>query len=403
MKNRHAIRALTLLGTALFVCACGDLTDVSAPAADPPAAPSPLLAMTCTASLETSTVDCAPVRVATKTVAQALILGGQDEYVTLTSDNVSVAGGIFSFDVTVTNLIQQSLGTTNGVSIHPEGVRVFFAAPPTSTGAGTVTVANPDGFDTFMTSEQPYYHYETALSQDMTSYPKTWQLAFTPEVTAFTFGVYVSAEVQFPDGYVEVPYVLTLNPGETRELVGTVRTAVGTEVPAETVSWVSNNDPIAQATGSQLTAGGSNGFALLTANSGIRPGIRNTAVSVCPAVIVTNGTSLPSSIANTDCFSSYGSSNGLPTTSYYADLYRVTLTAGQTITVTMDSGNVLDTFLLLVEPGTGRLVAGNDDAESLGVGSRMDYTATVTGVHVIEASTFNGLDTGAYTLGVTIS
>jgi hypothetical protein len=32
----------------------------------------------------------------------------------------------------------------------------------------------------------------------------------------------------------------------------------------------------------------------------------------------------------------------------------------------------------------------------------MTYTATQSGVYVIEASTFNGLDTGNYTLGVSI-
>jgi hypothetical protein len=55
--------------------------------------------------------------------------------------------------------------------------------------------------------------------------------------------------------------------------------------------------------------------------------------------------------------------------------------------------------------GNGFLVAGNDDddSEGLGVGSRMVFTAPVSGVYVIEASTFNGLDTGTYTLSVSIS
>jgi len=53
---------------------------------------------------------------------------------------------------------------------------------------------------------------------------------------------------------------------------------------------------------------------------------------------------------------------------------------------------------------SGNLVAGNDDDNTgtLGVGSRMTYTASQSGVYVIEASTFNGLDTGNYTLGVSI-
>ena len=133
--------------------------------------------------------------------------------------------------------------------------------------------------------------------------------------------------------------------------------------------------------------------------------MNTTAVSVCPSTTVMNGTTLPSSIASSDCFSSFGDPNGLPTTSYYADLYRVTLTAGQTVTVTMDSGDDLDTYLLLATGDLGRLVASNDDDPSgvLGVGSRLVYTAAASGVYVIEASTFNGLDTGSYTLHVTIN
>jgi hypothetical protein len=71
----------------------------------------------------------------------------------------------------------------------------------------------------------------------------------------------------------------------------------------------------------------------------------------------------------------------------------------------MDSGDDLDTYLLLASPTSGFLVAGNDDddTEVLGVGSRIIYTATATGVYVIEASTFQTSDTGNYTLNVTIS
>ncbi|MBB5209069.1 cadherin domain-containing protein [Chiayiivirga flava] len=110
------------------------------------------------------------------------------------------------------------------------------------------------------------------------------------------------------------------------------------------------------------------------------------------------------SIAASDDFSAVGSNIGTPTTSYYADIYRLTLAAGDEVEVTMDTGDDLDSYLLMAN-AQGFLVAGNDDDDSgaLGVGSRMIYTATESGVYFIEASTFNGLDTGNYTLAVNVT
>lgn len=392
----------------LCVSAC---VDVGAPAS--PVAPSPvvrgsadpvaLTSLRCSASTRTQLVRCAVPDGGGG--SRDVIIGGQNQYVTLTSTNVQVAADTFAFDVTVTNLIPQALGTTNGTTGDPAGIRVFFDAGPTSTTGGTVIVANPDGTGTFTGTGQPYYQYDAVLQQNAVSASKRWKLALTPEVTDFTFDVYLSTAVQFPVGYVDgIPYTLSLNPGESLILPGAVRSLVGNVVPGEVVSWSTSASGTAAVAGTQVTAGGANGFATLTASSSARPALFTTAVSVCQAVVVNSGTSLPSSISPSDCFSTYGDPDGRPTNSYYADLYRVTLTAGQTITVTMDSGDDLDTYLLLAGPTFGRLVAGNDDDDTgvLGVGSRMIYTATVSGVYVIEASTFNGLDTGNYTLSVSI-
>jgi len=400
-------RNLPLLAAVLLVAACADITDPAAPQAirpevRTPEAPNALMALTCTASATARTVRCGTP--ASSGVSR-VIIGGQHQYVTLVSTNIQVLADTFAFSVTVTNLVPQPLGTTNGSSADPAGVRVFFNSGPTSTGSGTVTVQNPDGTGTFTATGQPYFQYAGMLAQSATTAAKQWRLLLTPDVTDFTFQVYVSAAVQYPNGYIDdIPYVVSLNPGESRTLTGTVRSVVGNALSSEVVSWNSSAPTTASVSGTQLTAGGATGFATLTSSSGARSGLFTTAVSVCQAVVVANGTSLPSAIANSDCFSSYGDPDGRPTTSYYGDLYRVTLTAGQTITVTMDSGDDLDTYLLLANSASGFVVAKNDDDDNgvLGVGSRMIYTATVSGVYVIEASTFNGLDTGNYTLGITI-
>lgn len=398
-------RLLPLAAAALVLAACSDqVTTLSPVSPSNPESPAPLVSVTCTASKASLSVRCgnpgAPGNVS------SVIIGGQHTNVELASTNVAIVADTFAFDVAITNLIPQPIGTTNGTSSDPEGVRIFFANGPTSTGAGTVTVANPDGTGTFTAAGQSYYQYTGILAQDETSPLKRWKLRMSPEVTNFTFTVLVSAAVQYPEGYIDDHYyVLTLNPNETRTLPGTVRNVVGLAQPGETISWANSAPSVVSVTGNQATAGAARGFADLTGSSGSRPAVYITSVSVCQAQVVTNGTSQPSSIAASDCYSSYGDNNGTPTTSYFADLYRVTLTAGQTVEVTMDSGDDLDTYLLLAGPTFGELVAGNDDDDDgiLGVGSRMIYTATVSGVYVIEASTFNGADTGAYTLGVTIT
>lgn len=405
MKIANTSRILPALAAALALAACADVTTPVRPAAPgtaAPDAPSAAIAVSCVASPQARTVRCGD---AGDDGLSHVIVGGQHQFVTLTSSSIAIIADTFAFDLTVTNLIPQALGTTDGSTADPAGVRVFFATGPAASPAGTVTVANPDGTGTFTAAGQPYFQYAGMLEQDSTTAVKRWKLQFSAAVTSFTFTVYVSAAVQYPNGYIDgIPYVISLDPNESRALTGTARNFAGTPL-GTAVSWASNAPATASISGTQVTAGASRGVAGLTATSGATSGLWSPAVSVCQSTVVTNGTSLPSSISASDCFSSYGSNNGTPSTSYYADLYRVTLTAGQTIQVTMDSGDDLDTYLLLAAPGTGFLVAGNDDddTEALGVGSRMIFTATVSGVYVIEASTFNGLDTGNYTLGVTIS
>jgi Bacterial pre-peptidase C-terminal domain len=404
MDRKNLCRALPL-AAALVLAACSDTRAPLDPSPRDGDLPGLAVAMTCTATVQSGDVKC-DGGAGTGGGALGAILAGQNTYVRLTASNHTTTADSFFIDVTVTNLIPQPLGTTDGETPDPAGVRVFFTSDPVSTTGGTVTVANPDGTATLTAANQEYFQYDTVLVQDDVSDARTWKFQLTPEVTRFTFTVLVSAEVQYPEGYIAGNYyVLTLNPGESRTLPGSAYTFTGDLVSGETPSWTSSAPAIASVSGTQVTAGGSNGFAELTPSSGSRAVLYTTAVSVCPAPVVTSGTSSAQSIAATDCFSSYGSSEGRPTTSYYADLYRVNLAAGQTLTVTLDSGDELDTYLLLAAPVTGFLVAGNDDDDegALGVGSRIVYTADVAGTYVIEASTFNGLDTGTYTLGVTIN
>lgn len=155
----------------------------------------------CHADLVSGSLDCErPNPDPVAGLALAVTLGGQGTYVQLTSSNVSYDGQkVFQADVTVQNLIGQPLGTTDGTTLDPAGVRVFFHTGPVVTGgSGNVAVANADGTGTFTGTKQPYFQYDEVLATGVTSAPKTWRWNLNGGVTTFAFEVYVTAEVPIP-------------------------------------------------------------------------------------------------------------------------------------------------------------------------------------------------------------
>lgn len=132
--------------------------------------------------------------------ASGVIYGGQNEFVKLTSSNAGYDAGteIFSIDVTVQNLMNEAVGTPDGVTPDPEGVRVFFSQQPYSTsGPGEVTVENQDGSAFFTAANQPFHTYAGILSRDEVSGAKTWQFRKPSTVTTFSFKVMIETDVQY--------------------------------------------------------------------------------------------------------------------------------------------------------------------------------------------------------------
>jgi hypothetical protein len=196
MPGRRARLLTPLLAGTLALAACGDQNPVDG-ARTPASLPSNALeAFECTASTA-GTVSCAPAR---ELNGRATILGKQGTYVKLTSSNVSYNAGteIFSFDVTVQNLLNESIGTPDGVVADPDGVRVFFNSGPSATGGtGEVSVANADGTDAFTGTNQPYFAYHEILATSQVSQPHTWQLSMPATVTTFAFTLFVETDVQY--------------------------------------------------------------------------------------------------------------------------------------------------------------------------------------------------------------
>lgn len=122
----------------------------------------------------------------------------------------------------------------------------------------------------------------------------------------------------------------------------------------------------------------------------------NTDSNCNPASITYNQT-VNGTLAATDC------NVGIGGEIFYTDLYRFNGTAGQQISIAMNSAAV-DSFLILHTPsGEGSLENDNGGGGSnarIPAGSGT-FTLPESGVYTIEASTFNSAETGAYTLILT--
>ncbi|HKP74458.1 MAG TPA: hypothetical protein VJT67_02895, partial [Longimicrobiaceae bacterium] len=130
----------------------------------------------------------------------AVLIGGQNSNVKLTSSNVNydAVTDTFSFDVTVQNLMNEAIGTPDGTVADPQGVQVFFSQSPVATvGQGSIIVANADGTDAFTATNQPYYAYHEILAHNAVSAAKTWKFVIPGEVETFTFTVYIETDVQY--------------------------------------------------------------------------------------------------------------------------------------------------------------------------------------------------------------
>jgi hypothetical protein len=220
MRLTNPARGVWLtLAAGLLLAAC----DSSRPTAPILTAPAPttasLVAIDCTANVAAGAVRCGAPSLGG---ARGDIIGGQGMYLRLTSSNVfyDEVTDTLSFDVTVQNLLNESIGTPDGVIPAVGGIMVFFnVAPTTTSGSGTVTVANADGTDLFTASNQSYFRYDEILATNQVSQPKTWKMVVPAEAAAFTFRLYVQTERQ-PKLVINEVMVNRAGTGGTNDLDG---------------------------------------------------------------------------------------------------------------------------------------------------------------------------------------
>ena len=273
-----------------LAAACSDAGSPVTPPL-PPAAPAELAALSCRADVRHATVKCAGAGGVAG--ANGLIIGGQHTFVEVTAANAAYDGEVFRFDVSIGNLIPQPMGTTDGTTPSGTGVRIFFHQGPTViTGTGSISVANPTDVGTFTGVDQPYFEYSGAelgadgiLSTSETSSSKGWELAVDATVTTFDFILLVSADVPFPNGWIDVtPAADSILEGGTQPLSATVRTRTGQAVPGATVTWGTSDAGVATVDAAGTVTAVAPGAATITATAGARSG--SATLQVCPDLAV---------------------------------------------------------------------------------------------------------------------
>jgi hypothetical protein len=236
------------------------------------------VALDCRASMSAGTITCGPEAPETGGAAGDIIVGGQNTFVTLASSNLAYNSGTgqLTFNVTLRNLIEQPMGTVDGTTVS--NIRVFFHVAPTVTsGTGSVAVL-PDGFGEFTAPGQPYYNVPQILDRNETSAVDTWTFILPPTVNTFIFKLYVSAPVQWPDGYVTLDGLLPgadggdLRPGVPRATVALVKDKVGRVIVGAPVTYGTSDPLCATVDPAGVVTGQRAGTCQVTATSGSLPG-----------------------------------------------------------------------------------------------------------------------------------
>lgn len=199
----------------------------------------------CTAKTAPAAIECDyPDIVNPKGVSAkpSILIGGQDQFVAVKSQNANydAGSGAFTFDVTVRNLMPQPLGTADTTGANTpdvEGVRVLFSSGPTVTGgSGTINVVGDGTADFGTGTPVPFYRYSTVLPQFSVTSPKTWTLSMPSSVTSFEFFLLVSAAVPREAGYIDLQGNLVRPPAD-KQISATERNANGTIAGTGTITW----------------------------------------------------------------------------------------------------------------------------------------------------------------------
>jgi Bacterial Ig-like domain (group 2) len=213
----------------------------------PPDGAGPSAALSCRMDVRSGSLECASPAPTGTGGGSAAILGGQGINVRLRSSDPSYDGlDTFRVNVTVENLTGQVLGTVDGTTPAPDGVRVFFSGGPISAN-GAVEVINATGEAFFTAAGQKYFQYEGPLAPGDTSEALEWRFSVPPTVSSFQFWVYVAAPVPHEEGWLRLsPFLPSLAVGESMPLTAHAYDVAGRPGAAVPITWSTADSMIAR-------------------------------------------------------------------------------------------------------------------------------------------------------------
>jgi hypothetical protein len=281
-----------------------------------------LMVYECTVDVEENTQSCGTPRPAGGAAADLLLANPSVNFVT--TGAVTLRANPANEDTTQANLavknnILQPIGTIDGTTAAPNGVRVFFHDGPrvtaVKTGAlasanvrlegsdGTADFAGPDG-ETPQTGKA-YIQYNGVVATNATSAARMWRFVYTPNTKSFRYAVTVSAPVQFEHGWVTItPASLVVGPAEASAALGaSSRSATGAAMAAEPLTWSSSDPAVATVDASTgVVTGVAPGTATITATATAKPqrkGSIPVTVDAPPTLVSTSPADNATQVAST--------------------------------------------------------------------------------------------------------
>lgn len=234
----------------------------------------------CTAVRATASIHCRNAVItasgapAVDRSGTALILTAQGVDVRVhTSDVVWSEDGI-SLKAAVENLAGQPIGTSDGSSPDPRGIRLVFVQPEADVAgspAPAQVIAAPDagviaGRDSVTGPSQPYLIFKAVLDSGARSADAALRLTVPTGAPEATFALVVLAPVQHPQGWVRVaPEAPMIEVGRPINLEASIRDALGRETPTVAVTWSTTTPTVAEVTSDGAISGRTAGIAHVTA------------------------------------------------------------------------------------------------------------------------------------------
>jgi hypothetical protein len=258
---------LFLLGAAVFAAACSDsdplLRNQQTPVLQPSAA-----YLRCAADVRAGTVTCrevSPVASAGGASAAHYIYYQSAPHALVVQNDYVATSTDISFDLQVVNLVPQSIGTDDGVTLHSRGVRVFFWSNPVVTdGGGSISIAQPTASGSFTGSNQKYHQWDEIIqSQDTSVAEKHYVFNITGTVNAFEFTLGISTNMQWAAITSASAATATVAVSNTVDLDAWRLNSLGDTMAISSITWASDNTGVATV---NSTSGIVTGVSVGTAN-----------------------------------------------------------------------------------------------------------------------------------------